>query len=156
MWNVKGKYCHLSRFCHHETPHALSIITVSVIMLKHFKNSFLNFLFQHSIFSLLFSSVQVSSVAQSCPSNPMDCSTLGFPVYHQLPELAQLMFIDLVMPSNHLILCCPLFLLPSIFGSIRVFSNESVLRIRWPKDWSFTFSISFSNEYSGLISLWID
>ena len=86
----------------------------------------------------------------------MDCSTLGFPVYHQLPELAQLMFIDLVMPSNHLILCCPLFLLPSIFGSIRVFSNESVLRIRWPKDWSFTFSISFSNEYSGLISFRID
>ena len=151
MWNVKGKYCHLSRFCHHETPHALSIITVSVIMLKHFKKSFLNFLFQHSIFSLLFSSVQFSSVAQSCPSNPMDCSTLGFPVYHQLPELAQLMFIDLVMPSNHLILCCPLFLLPSIFGSIRVFSNESVLRIRWPKDWSFTFSISPSNEYSGKI-----
>ena len=89
MWNVKGKYCHLSRFCHHETPHALSIITVSVIMLKHFKKSFLNFLFQHSIFSLLFSSVQFSSVAQSCPSNPMDCSTPGLPVHHQLPELTQ-------------------------------------------------------------------
>ena len=59
------------------------------------------------------------------------------------------------MPSNHLILCCPL-LLPSIFPSIRVFSNESVLRIRWPKDWSFSFSISPSNEYSGLISLRVD
>ena len=60
---------------------------------------------------------------------------------------------SLVMPSNHLILCCPLLLLPSIFLSIRVFSNESVLRIRWPKYWSFSFSISPSNEYSGLISL---
>ena len=61
------------------------------------------------------------------------------------------MFIESVMPSNHLILCCPLFLLPSIFPSIRVFPNESVLHIRWPKYWSFSFSISFSNEYSGLI-----
>ena len=60
------------------------------------------------------------------------------------------------MPSNNLILCCPLFLLPSIFPSIRVFSTESVLRIRWPKDWSFSFSISPSNEYSGLISSRID
>ena len=66
--------------------------------------------------------------------------------------------IQLVMPSNHLILCCPL-LLPSIFSSFRVFSNESVLRIRWPKDWHFSFSISLSNEYSGLISFrmdWLD
>ena len=86
----------------------------------------------------------------------MDCSTLGFPVHHQLPELAQLMCIDLVIPSNHLILYCPLFLLPSIFPSIRVFSNESVLPIRWPKYWSFTFSISPSNEYSGLISFRMD
>ena len=60
------------------------------------------------------------------------------------------------MPSNHLILCCPLFLLPSIFPSIRVFSSESVLHIRWPKYWSFSFSISHSNEYSGLISFRID
>ena len=60
------------------------------------------------------------------------------------------------MPSNHLILCCPLLLLPSVFPSIRVFSNESVLHIRWPKDWSFSFNISPSNEYSGLISLRID
>ena len=66
------------------------------------------------------------------------------------------MSIELVMLSNHLILCCPLFLLPSIFPSIRVFSNESVLRIRWPKYWSFSFSISRSNEYSGLISFRID
>ena len=67
--------------------------------------------------------------------------------------------IELVMPSNHLILCCPLLLLPSIFPSIRVFSNESALHIRWPKYWSFSFSISPSNEYSGLISFriyWFD
>ena len=69
------------------------------------------------------------------------------------------MSIELVMPSNHLILCCPLLLLPSILPSIRVFSNESVLYIRWPKYWSFSFSISPSSEYSGLISFrmdWLD
>ena len=69
------------------------------------------------------------------------------------------MSIELVIPSNHLILCCPLLLLPSIFPSIRVFSDESALRIRWPECWSFSFSISPSNEYSGLISFrmdWLD
>ena len=66
------------------------------------------------------------------------------------------MSIELVMPSNHLILCCPLLLLPSIFPNIRVFSNESVLCIRWPKYWSFSFRICPSSEYSGLISLRID
>ena len=71
-------------------------------------------------------------------------------------SLLKLMFIESVMPSNHLILCRPLLLLPSIFPSIRVFSNESVLHIRWPKHWSFRFSISPSNEYSRLISFWID
>ena len=73
--------------------------------------------------------------------------------------LLKFMSIELVMPSNHLILCHPLLLLPSIFPSIRVFSNESVLRIRWPKYWSFSFTISPSNEYSGLISFrmdWLD
>ena len=70
--------------------------------------------------------------------------------------LLKLMSIELVMPSNHLILCCPFLLLLSIFPSIRVFSNESVLCIRWPKYWSFNFSISPSNEYSGLISFRID
>ena len=68
-------------------------------------------------------------------------------------SLLKLMSIELVMLSNHLILCCPLLLLPSIFPSIRVFSNRSALCIRWPKDWSFSFSISPSNEYSGLIPL---
>ena len=74
-------------------------------------------------------------------------------------SLLKLMSIELVMPSNHLILCCPLLLLPSIFPSIRFFSNESVLRIWWPKYWSFSFNISPSNEYSGLISFrmdWLD
>ena len=102
----------------------------------------------------------LSSVAQSCPTlcDLMDCSMLGLPVHHQLPELAhKLMPIESVMPSNHLILCRPLLLPPSIFPSIRVFSKESVLLIRWPKYWSF--SISPSNEYSGLISFrmdWLD
>ena len=88
-----------------------------------------------------------------------DCSMPGFPVQHQLPELAQTLFLESVIPSNHLILCSPFLLLPSIFPSIRVFSNESALRIRWPKYWSFSFSISLSNEYSGLISFrmdWLD
>ena len=71
-------------------------------------------------------------------------------------SLLKLRSIVSVMPSNHLILCCPLLLLPSIFPSIRVFSNQSVLCIRWPKYWSFSFSISPSNEYSGLISFRID
>ena len=66
------------------------------------------------------------------------------------------MSIESVMPSNHLILCCPLLLLPSIFPSIRVFSNESILRIRWPNYWSFSFNISPTNEYSGLISFRMD
>ena len=86
----------------------------------------------------------------------MDCSTLGIPVHYQLPKLFKLMSIELVMPSNHLILCHPLPLLPSIFPSIWVFSNESALCIRRPKYWSFSFSVSPSNEYLGLISFRID
>ena len=98
-----------------------------------------------------FGSVQSLSQVQLC--DPMGCSTPGFPVHHQLPELAQTQSIESVMPSNHLIL------LPSIFPSIRVFPNESVILIRWPKYWSFSFSISPSSEYSGLISFrmdWLD
>ena len=87
---------------------------------------------------------------------PLGCRMPGFPVHHCLPELLKLMSIESVVPSNHFILCHPLLLLPSIFPSIRVFSNESVLHIRWPKYWSFSFSISPSNEYSGLISFRID
>ena len=88
--------------------------------------------------------------------DPMDCSTPGLPVHHQLLEFTQTHVHLVGMSSNHLILCCPLLLLPPIFPSIRVFSNESALRIRWPKYWSFDFSISSSNEYSGLISFRID
>ena len=84
----------------------------------------------------------------------------GFPVHHQLLEcLLKPMSIESVMPSNHLILCHPLLLLPPIPPSIRVFSNESTLCIRWPKYWSFSFSISLSNEHLGLISFrmdWLD
>ena len=98
------------------------------------------------------------SAAQSCLTlcNPMDCSTPGLPVHHYLPQSLKPMSIESVMPSNHLILCRTLLLLPSIFPSIRVFSNESVLRIRRPKYWSFSFNISPSNAYSGLISFRID
>ena len=85
----------------------------------------------------------------------MNCSTSGFPITN-FQSLLKLMSIESVMPSNHLILCCPLLLLPSVFPRIRVFSNESVLCIKWPKYWSFSFSSSPSNEYSGLISFRID
>ena len=105
--------------------------------------------------------VQFSSVAQLCPTlcNFMNCSMPGLPIHDQLPGLPKPMSIESVMPSNHLILCCPLLLLPSIFPSIRVFSSESALHIRWPKYWSFRFNISPSNEYPGLISFrmdWLD
>ena len=102
-----------------------------------------------------------SSVAKSCPTvcDPMDCSSPGLPVPHQLLTLLKVMSTESVMPSNHLILCHPLLLPPLVFPSIRVFSNESVLHIRWPKYWSFSFNISPSIEYSGLISFrmdWLD
>ena len=95
--------------------------------------------------------VQFSSVAQSCPTlfDPMDCSMPSFLVHHHSQSLFKLMSIKLVMPSNHLILCHPLLLLTSIFPRIKVFYNESVFHIRWPKYWSFSFS---NNEYLGLIS----
>ena len=86
----------------------------------------------------------------------MDSSTPGFPVHHQLLEPTQTHVHHIVMPFSHLILCRPLLLLPSIFTSIRIFSNELVFHIRWPKYWSFSFSICSSNEYSGLISFRID
>ena len=96
---------------------------------------------------------------QSCPTlcDSMHCSTSGFTAHHQSRGLLKLMSVELVMPSNHLIPCRPLLFPPSIIPSIKVFSNESVLCIRWPKYWSF--SISPSNEYSGLISSrmdWLD
>ena len=104
---------------------------------------------------------QFSSVVHLCPTlcHPMDCSMLGLPVHHQLPVFTQMhvhWIGDIIQPSKPLLF---LLLPPSIFPSIRVFSNESVLRIRWPKYWSFSFNISPSNEYSGLISFrmdWLD
>ena len=105
--------------------------------------------------------VQFSSVAQSCLTlcNPMNHSTPGLPVHHQLPESTKPMFTESVVPSNHLILGRPLLLLPSIFLSIRVFSNESAIHIRCPKYWRFSFNISPCNEHPGLISFrmdWLD
>ena len=100
-------------------------------------------------------------VAKSCPTpcEPKDCSMPASLSFMISKSLLKLMSIELVMPSNHLMLSRLLLLLPSIFPSIKVFSNESVLRIRWPKDWSFSFNISPSNEHPGLISFrmdWLD
>ena len=104
---------------------------------------------------------QFSSVSQLCQTlcNLMEVAHQASLSTTNSRSLLTLMTIESVMPSNHLILCRSLLLLPSIFSSIRIFSNESVLCIRWPKDWSYSFSISPSNEYSGLISLrmdWLD
>ena len=101
---------------------------------------------------------QFSPIPQLCPTlcDPMDCSTPAFPCVTNSQNLLKLMSIKLVMPFNHLILCHPLLLLPSIFPRIRVFSKESALFIRWPKYWSFSFNISSSNEHPGLISFTMD
>ena len=98
------------------------------------------------------------SVPKSYPTllDLMSCSTPGFPIFHYLPCLLRLTSTESVMPSDHRILCCSLLLLPSIFTSIRVFSNESALHIRWSKYWSFSFNIRPSNEHPGLISFMMD
>ena len=106
------------------------------------------------------SPMHASMLSRFSPSlcHPMDSSMPGFPITSS-QSLLKLMSIQSVMPFNHLILCHPLLFLPSIFPSIRVFSSELALRIRWPKYWSFSFSISISNKYSGLISFrmdWLD
>ena len=108
-------------------------------------------------------SVQFSSVTQSCPTlwDPMNHSMPGLPVHHQLWESTQIhvQWIGDAIQQWNLILCRPILLLPSIFPSIRVFSNESALCMRWPKYWSFSFNISPSNEHPGLISFrmdWLD
>ena len=122
--------------------------------------------FIHSPANTLFSApngarlvlVQFSSVAQSCPTicDLMDCSTPGLPAITSSRSLLKLISIKLVMPSNHLILCRPLLLPPSVFPSIRVFCVKSVPHIRRPEYWSFSFSISPSNEHLGLISFRMD
>ena len=98
------------------------------------------------------------SVAKLCPTlcNPMDCSMPCSPVLHHFPKFAQIHVLESVVLSNHCILGHPLLLLPSVSASIRVFSSKSALCIRWPKHWYFSFSISPSNEFSGLISFGID
>ena len=111
--------------------------------------------------ALCISSVQFSSVAQSCPTlcDPMNCSTSASLSITNSRSLLKPISIESVMPSSHLILCHPLLLLPPILPNIRVFSNESTLSMRWPKYWSFSFSISPSNEHPGLISPrmdWLD
>ena len=111
--------------------------------------------------SLFISVSSVSSVAPSCLTlcDPMNCNTPGLPVHHQLPEFTQTHVHRVGMPSSHLILCRPLLFLPPSPPSIRVFSNESTLHMRWPKYWSFSFSIIPSKEHPGLISFrmdWLD
>ena len=106
----------------------------------------------------IWATAQFSSVPQLCLtlSDPWTTAHQATLSLTNSQSLLKLMSIELVMPSNHLFLCHPLLLLPSIFPSIRVFSNETVLRIRWPKYWSFNFSISPSNEYPGLVSFRTD
>ena len=111
---------------------------------------------QATVHPYLHSSVQFSHSVTANSLQPMDYSTLVFPVHHQLPDLTQTHVhpvSDAIQPSHPLL---PILLLPSILPSIRVCFSESVLHIRWPKDWSFSFSISPSNEYSGLISFRMD
>ena len=109
-----------------------------------------------SIKTKRFSSVQLIYSVMSDSVTPWTAVHQASLSITNTQSLLKLMSIESVVPSNHLILCCPLLLLPSIFPNIRVFSNESALRIRWPKYWSFSFSISRSNEYSGLISFKMD
>ena len=107
---------------------------------------------------MLWQNVQLVSHVQffATPWTAAHLASLSFAISQ---SLLKLMSIELVMPSNHLILCCPLLLLPSVFPNIRVFSKESAFRIKWPKYWSFSFSVRLSNDYSGLISFrtyWLD
>ena len=122
-------------------------------------NSIQTFIFQHNLYSDQFSSIQFSHSVVSDSATPWTAARQASLSTTNSQSLLKLMSIKLVMPSNHLILCHPLLLPPSVVPSIRVFSNESALCIRWPKYWSFRFSISPSNEYSGLISFrmdWLD
>ena len=129
-----------------------------LLLLQHWQTDSLPL---HHLGSPYVPSVQFSSVAQSYLTlcNPLNRSTPGLPVHHQLPEFTQIHIIESVMPSSHLILCRPLFLLPPIPPSIRVFSNESTVYMRWPEYWGFSFSIIPSKEHPGLISIrmnWLD
>ena len=120
----------------------------------------MNNLCKSKISICLWICIQFSSAAQSCLTlcNTMNHSTPGLPVHHQLPEFTKLTSIESVMPSHHRILCRPFLLLPLIHPSIRVFSDESTVLMRWPKYWSFSFSIIPSKEIPGLIYRmdWLD
>ena len=142
----KMKYYDFNQcYCHHLKKLAVVIDGCMAMSLYDFNGQFFNGKWP--------SSVQFSSVAQSCPTlcDPMSHSTPGLPVHHQLPESTQTMSIESVMPSTCLTLCHPLHL-PSVFPSIRVFPNVLAPHLRWPKYWSLSFSISPSIEYSRLIS----
>ena len=155
-WKVKNVQCLYKAF--YKIRHLLNVLPLSHDQVCRTHTFHVHFYTQQPVSSPSSRWGQFSPVAQSCPTicDPMDCSTPGLPVHHQLPELAQTHIHRVSDPSNHLILGHPLLLPPSIFPSIRVFSNESVIHIRWPKYWSFSLSISPSNEYSALISLRID
>ena len=160
---VSGKRAKVTYFTHCSPFEIiLAILTTkfnSVCLMGQSVHLILSFKIKKSRLASFFPfSFQFGSAAQSYPilCDPMECSTLS--ITNSQSSL-KLMSTESVMPSNHLILCRPLLLLPSIFPSITVSSNESVLHIRWPKYWSFSFSISPSNEYSGLISFrmdWLD
>ena len=136
----------LSNSSHHSIPPALTSHKESFILVS-------SSIFQFFINGLPFPNVQFISVAQSCPTlcDPMNRSTPGLPVHHQLPEFTQTR-VHLGSDAIHLILCRHLLLLPPITPRIRVFSNESTLRMRWPKYWNFSSSIIPSKEIPGLIS----
>ena len=149
--------------CQHPETFLKFLLRVSYQLHSFLQEYFLSFYFSthHIITHPRLFHLQFSSVTQSCPTlcNPMNCSMPGLPVHHQLPEFTEThvhQFGDAIQPSHPLL---SRFLLPSIFPSIRVFSNESALHIRWPKYWSFSFNISPSSEHPGLISFrmdWLD
>ena len=118
--------------------------------------TWMRLVWEHLLNSVQFSSIHFSCSVISDSATPWTAAWQGSLSITNSWSLPKLMSIESVMSSNHLILCCPLFLPPSVFPSIRVFSNESALLIRWPKYWSFSFTISPSNEHSGLISFRMD
>ena len=145
--------------------YVLQIVTLKIKIINSY--SYMSCLCLHNLTtekeccSLNQSQIQNSSVTQLCLTlcHPKDCSMTNFPDHHQLLELVQNHVHLVDESSNYLILCCPLFLLPSIFPSNRIFSNEPVLCFQWSKYWSSSFIISPSNEYSGMISFrmdWLD
>ena len=144
----------VTRFC--SSPLCFSLLgTISFLRYLLSFLSFFLFFLSHFVFLETFRSVQSLSCVQLF-ATPWTAAHQASLSITNSRSLLKLMSIESVMPSNHLILCRPLLLLPSVFPSIRVFSSESALHKRWPKYWSFIFSINPSNEYSGLISVRMD